>query len=103
MTDVSFSVDPDGLDRLRAQLGAIESGMQDSGTMAGAYDPLDLGPNEDVWNALQAFHNDWSNGLSMIKHNIGQLLGLLARAAEDYRGTDDQIAQTATPQPGQVG
>jgi hypothetical protein len=102
MADVSFSVDPDGLDRLHGQLSAIESGMQNIGNDAACYDPLDLGPNADVWNALQQFHNDWSNGMSMIKHNIGQLLKLLGQAADDYRGTEDQISQSATPQSGRA-
>jgi hypothetical protein len=100
MTDVCFSVDPDGLDRLRGQLGAIESGMQNSGSEAAACEPLDLGPTPELWNTLQDFHNDWSNGLAMISHNMQRLLGSLAGAAQDYRGTDDQIAQAATPQPG---
>ena len=100
MSDVCFSVDPDGLDALRGHLTAIESGMQEIGNTAGSCEPLDLGPNLDVWNTLQSFHNDWSNGLSMISHNVEALLDLLAKAAEDYRGTDVQIAQAATPQTG---
>jgi hypothetical protein len=100
MTDVCFSVDPDGLDQLRGQLSAIESGMQNIGTVAAGYEALDLGPTPDLWNTLQSFHSDWSNGLAMISHNVQQLLGSLAGAAQDYRGTDDQIAQAATPQPG---
>jgi hypothetical protein len=99
MSDVCFSVDPDGLDSLRGHLTAIESGMQDAGGV-GSCDPLDLGPNLDVYNALQDFHNDWSNGLSMISHNVAALQGLLAKAAEDYRGTDEQIARVSTPETG---
>lgn len=100
MTDVSFTVDPDGLDGLRGRLSAIESGMRGIGGTAAAYEPLDLGPNAAVWEALQNFHSDWSNGLAMITRNVQALLGLLSRAAEDYRGTEGQIAQAATPQAG---
>jgi hypothetical protein len=100
MADVFFSVDPDGLDTLRGQLSSIESGMRDIDHVVSAYGPLDLGPNPDVWNALQSFHGDWSNGLAIITRNVAALVGLLAKAAEDYRGTEDQIAQAATPQAG---
>ena len=102
MTDASFSVDPDQLDLLRSQLLAVESGMGGSGSMASVYDPMELGPDAAVWTALQNFSADWSNGLFMIKDNIGRLLKLLAEAAESYRGTDEQIAQSATPQAGPV-
>jgi hypothetical protein len=97
VAEVWFTVDPEGLDALRAQLAAIQSGMQNIGNEAGAYDPLDLGPNADVWNELQSFHNNWSDGLAMIGHNLQALLGLLASAAAGYRQTDEQIAQSATP------
>ena len=100
MADVRFSVEPDGLDALRAQRSAIESGMRDIGHVVSAYGPLDLGPNPDVWNALQSFHTDWSDGLAVITRNVAALVGLLARAAGDYRGTEDQIAQAAVPQTG---
>jgi len=103
VADVWFTVNPDGLDALRGQLTAIHSGMQNVGNEAGSYDPLDLGPNADVWNALQDFHNDWSNGLAMIGRNLGALLRLLADAAAGYRQTDDQIAQSAGPSPGAAG
>jgi hypothetical protein len=98
MGHVSFSVDPDQLDLLSGQLQTIESGMQNSGNMVAVCDPHELGPNVDVWNALQHFQDDWSNGLFMITDNIARLLKLLAQAAESYRGTDEQIAQAATPQ-----
>jgi hypothetical protein len=100
MADVCFSVDPDGLDTLRARLSAIESGMRDIGQVVSGYGPLDLGPNPDVWNALQSFHGDWSDGLAVITRNVAALAGLLAKAAGDYRGTEDQIAQAAAPQTG---
>jgi hypothetical protein len=100
MGDVFFSVDPDGLDRLQAQLGALRETMQNSGNVAVSFEPLDLGPDQNVWNALQGFHDNWSNGLAMIGHNISALVGLLAKAAADYRGTDEQIAQAAQPTQG---
>jgi len=103
MADVFFSVDPDQLDLLHQQLIAVEYGMESSGSTLAAYRPLEIGPNADVWNALQHFSDDWSNGLFMIKDNIGRLLKLLAQAAESYRGTDEQIAQAAAPQEGPAG
>ncbi len=100
MGDVSFSVDPDQLDLLNSQLQAIESGMSMTGDTLAAYGQLELGPNADVWNALRWFHDDWSNGLFLIRENIGRLVKLLTQAAADYRATDQQIAQEATPQTG---
>lgn len=100
MSDVFFSVDPDALDGLRARLGALQEDMRSAGNIADSCAPLDLGPNQDVWNALQAFRGNWSNGLAMIGHNIDALVGLLAKAAADYRSTDEQIAQAAQPASG---
>lgn len=100
MTEVSFTVDPEGLDTLRARLTAVESRMQGIGDTAASYPWQDLGPDPGVFNALGSFNSDWSNGLAMISHNIQALTGLLANAAGDYRGTDDQIAQAAVPQGG---
>jgi hypothetical protein len=100
MGDVSFSVDPDQLDLLTRQLQATGSGMSTTADTLAAYGQLELGPDADVWNALQRFHDDWSNGLFMIKDNIGRLVKLLTQAAADYRATDGQIAQAATPQTG---
>jgi uncharacterized protein YukE len=99
MPDVFFTVDPDGLEALRSQLAHIQGGMQDLGNAVDAYSPLDLGPDNAVWNALQAFQGDWSSSLAKIGQNLTALESLLDKAAADYRGTDQQIAQTAT-QPG---
>lgn len=99
MPDVFFTVDPDGLDALKSQLEHIQGGMQDTGNAVDAYSPLDLGPDNAVWNALQAFQSDWSAGLATIGRNLSAAQTLLDEAATDYRGTDQQIAQTAT-QPG---
>ncbi len=99
MPDVFFTVDPDGLEALRNQLEHIQSGMQGIGNAVDSYSPLDLGPDNAVWNALQAFQSDWSTGLAKIGRNLTALETLLDQAATDYRGTDQQIAQTAT-QPG---
>jgi hypothetical protein len=95
MPDVFFTVDPDGLDSLRGQLDRIGVGLQEIGQVAGSYDPLDLGPDPAVWDALQHFDGSWSDGITMIRNNLAALEGLLGKAAADYRGTDQQIAQTA--------
>jgi hypothetical protein len=100
MTEVSFSVDPEGMDTLRGRLAAIESRMQGIGDTVSSYAWQDLGPDPGVYNTLGSFHSDWSNGLAMISHNIQALTKLLANAAGDYRGTDNQIAQAAVPQDG---
>jgi hypothetical protein len=99
MPDVFFTVDPDGLQALRSQLERIQSGMQDVENLADSYDPLDFGPDDTVWNVLQDFQSDWSNGLASIGRNLTALGTLLDKAAADYRGTDQQIARTAA-QPG---
>jgi hypothetical protein len=52
-----------------------------------------------VWNALQAFQSGWSGGLAKIGRNLTALETLLDQAATDYRGTDQQIAQTAAQLP----
>lgn len=99
MPDACFTVDPDGLQALRSQLERIQDGIQNVENAADSYNPLDFGPDDTVWNALQAFQSDWSNGLAKIGQNLTALETLLDKAAEDYRGTDQQIAQAAT-QPG---
>jgi uncharacterized protein YukE len=99
MPDVFFTVDPDGLEDLRSQLEHIQSGMRDIGNAVDSYSPLDLGPDNAVWNALHAFQADWSSGLAKIRQNLSALETLLDKAAGDYRGTDQQIARAAT-QPG---
>jgi uncharacterized protein YukE len=99
MPDVFFTVDPDGLDALKSQLEHIQGDMQDTGNAVDAYSPLDLGPDNAVWNALQAFQSDWSSGLAKIGKNLTAMETLLDEAATDYRGIDQQIAQGAT-QPG---
>jgi hypothetical protein len=99
MLDAFVTVDPDGLEALKSQLEHIQSGMQGIGNAVGAYSPLDLGPDDKVWNALQAFQSDWSSGLAKIDKNLTAMETLLAEAATDYRSTDQQIAQGAT-QPG---
>jgi Excreted virulence factor EspC, type VII ESX diderm len=95
MPDVFFTVDPDGLDSLRSQLDRIGTGLQEIGQVAGSYHPLELGPDPAVWDALQKFDASWSAGVATIRRNLTALEGLLGTAAADYRGTDQQIAQTA--------
>jgi uncharacterized protein YukE len=99
MPDVFFTVDPDGLEALRSQLEHIQGGMRDMGNAVDAYSPLDLGPDNAVWNALHAFQADWSSGLAKIGRNLTASQTLLDEAATDYRDTDQQIAQGAA-QPG---
>jgi hypothetical protein len=95
MADVFFTVDPDGLDALRGRLDHVEAGLRDIGRIADSYSPLDFGPGGAVWNALQKFDASWSNGLAAIGQNLTSLENLLDKAATDYRGTDEQIAQAA--------
>jgi hypothetical protein len=95
MPDVFFTVDPDGLDSLRSQLDRIGAGLQEIGQVAGSYEPLELGPDPAVWDALQNFDAGWSDGIAMIRRNLTALEGLLGTAAADYRGTDQQIAQAS--------
>lgn len=96
MPDVFFTVDPDGLDSLRSQLDRIGTGLQGIGQVAGSYDPLELGPDPAVWDALQNFDASWSDGIAVIRKNLTGLEGLLGTAAADYRGTDQQIAQASS-------
>jgi hypothetical protein len=97
--DVFFTVDPDGLQALRSQLEHIQSGMQDIGNAVNGYSPLDIGPDNAVWNALHAFESDWSSGLAKIGKNLTAMETLLDEAATAYNNTDQEIAQGAT-QPG---
>ena len=96
MPDAFFTVDPDRLDSLRQQLGRVTGGLQDIGPVAGSHDPLELGPDPAVWDALRNFEGSWSDGLAMIRRNLTALESLLGTAAADYRDTDQQIAQAAT-------
>jgi uncharacterized phage infection (PIP) family protein YhgE len=97
MSEVSFTVDPQSLDSLRGRLDSIESRMTGIGGTIDSYPWQDLATTDDVHNALQSFSSDWSNGLALISHNIQQLTKLLSKASTDYQGTDDQVAQAATP------
>lgn len=95
MADVFFTVDPDGLDALRGRLDHVQADLRDIGRIAGSCNPLDLGPDGAVWNALQRFDASWSSGLAVIGRNLTSLESLLDKAAADYRGTDEQIARGA--------
>jgi len=75
MPDVFFTVDPDGLEALRSQLEHIQNGMQDAGNVVDSYSPLDFGPDDAVWNALQTFQVAWSSGLAKIRQNLSALVG----------------------------
>ena len=91
MESVVFTVDPDGLDTLRARLAEVQSCMQSIGDVSAGYDPLDLGPGGAVWQELQNFHDNWSNGLAMISRNMSALANLLSSAAQGYRSTESAI------------
>jgi hypothetical protein len=96
MPDVFFTVDPGGLQALRSQLEHIQSGMQDIGNAVDGYSPLEIGPDDAVWNALHTFESDWSSGLAKIGKNLTAMETLLDEAATAYSSTDQQIAQGAT-------
>lgn len=99
MNDAAFTVDPDGLDALSGRLGEVVAGMQGMGVAVSAYDPLDLGPDTGVWQALQDFTGAWSTGLAAISSDVTGLRERLTGASAGYCGTESQIVQAATLPP----
>lgn len=99
-SDVIFRVNPDGLEMLRAHLADIVAGMNDTGNICAGYEPLELGPDSAVWDALASFHGDWSDGMAMIRGNVSALTSMLACAADDYRRVESLIIREATPDGG---
>jgi hypothetical protein len=100
MSDASFTVDPDGLDALNGRLGEVVAGLQGMDVTLSAYDPLDLGPDDGVWHALQGFTGAWSSRLETISRDVSALQDRLTGAAGGYRATESQIVQAASPADG---
>lgn len=95
---VTFSVDPEGLAQLHDNLNAVHSLMQNIGQFALPYDKADLGPDGRVWDALQSFHDSWSNGFNVIEGDMEGILERLAAAAPAYRQVDDSVLKAESPQ-----
>jgi hypothetical protein len=95
MSEVYFTADPDGLDALSQRLGSLEGGMQGLTVAVDGYAPGDLSPSGDVWNALQAFSQAWSDGLKAINGDVSALQQRLASASAFYRATDQKIGSAA--------
>lgn len=95
MSEVYFTADPDGLDALSQRLSSLEGGMQGLTVAVDGYAPADLSPSGDVWNALQAFSQTWSDGLKVINGNVGALQQRLAGASAFYRSTEQKIGDAA--------
>ena len=70
MSEVYFTADPDGLDALSQRPSTLEDGMQGLTVAVDAYAPSDLSPSGDVWDALKAFSQAWSDGLKVINGNV---------------------------------
>jgi hypothetical protein len=98
MTDVSFTVDPDGLERLRGRLSSIESGMQGAGDLTGSYQALGLGSGRRVLEALTTFHDEWSGWMATVRQNLDTLQQLLGQAASGYLAVDGKVAGSAGTQ-----
>jgi hypothetical protein len=95
MSEVCFTADPDGLDALSQRLSTLEDGMQGLTVAVDAYAPSDLSPSGDVWNALRAFSQDWSEGLKVINGNVSALQQRLTGASTLYRAAEDKIGDAA--------
>jgi hypothetical protein len=95
MSEVYFTADPDGLQALSQRLSSVGGGMQGLTVAVDGYPPPDLSPSGDVWNALQAFNQAWSDGLKVINGNVSALQQRLASASAFYRSTDQKIGGAA--------
>lgn len=95
MSEVCFTADPDGLDALSQRLSTLEDGMQGLTVAVDAYAPSDLSPSGDVWNALRAFSQGWSEGLKVINGNVSALQQRLTGASTFYRATEEKIGDAA--------
>ena len=95
LSEVYFTADPDGLDALSQQLASLEDGMQGLAVAVDSYPPSDLSPAGDVWHALQAFSQSWTDGLKVINGDVSALRQRLAAASVLYRGTDQKIGDAA--------
>jgi hypothetical protein len=95
MSEVYFTADPDGLDALSRRLSSLEDGMQGLTVAVDGYAPSDLSPSGDVWHALKAFNQAWSDGLKVINGNVGALQQRLAGASSLYRSAEQKIGAAA--------
>jgi hypothetical protein len=95
MTEVYFTADPDGLDALNRRLANIEDNMQGLTVAVDRYEPSDLSPSGNVWNALQALNEAWSERLKVINGNVGALQQRLANASALYRRAEEKIGDAA--------
>jgi hypothetical protein len=95
MTDAYFTADPDGLDALSQRLTGIADSMQGLAVDIDRYEPDDLSPSGDVWDALKALNDEWSKALSAINENVSALQLRLAGASKLYREADQQLSDVA--------
>jgi hypothetical protein len=95
MSEVYFTADPDGLYALGQRLSSLDDGMQGLTVAVDGYAPSDLSPSGDVWKALKAFSQDWSDGLKVINGNVSALQQRLASAGRLYRAAEDKIGGAA--------
>lgn len=95
MSEVCFTADPDGLDALSQRLSSLGDGMQGLTVAVDAYAPSDLSPSGDVWNALTAFSQDWSDWLKVINGNLSALQQRLLSASTLYRAADQKVGGAA--------
>lgn len=103
MSEVYFTADPDGLDALSQRLSTLEDGMQGLTVAVDAYAPSDLSPSGDVWDALKAFSQAWSDGLRVINGNVSALQQRLASASAFYRSTEEKIGDAARQDAASLG
>lgn len=95
MSEAYFTADPDGLDALSQRLSSLEDGMHRLTVAVDSYPPPDLSPAGDVWDALQAFGQSWTDGLTVISGNVSALQQRLTAASALYRSTDQKIGDAA--------
>jgi hypothetical protein len=95
MTDAFFTADPDGLDALSQRLTSIADSMQGLAVDIDRYQPSDLSPSGDVWDALKALNEEWSKALATINGNVSALQLRLAGASKLYREADQAISDVA--------
>jgi hypothetical protein len=95
LTEVYFTADPDGLDALSQRLSSLEDGVHGLTVAVDSYAPSELSPAGDVWNALKAFSQSWTDGLTVISGNVDALQKRLTAASALYRSTDQKIGDAA--------
>jgi hypothetical protein len=97
MDNARFTVDPDGLNTLSGRLGELVSAVGGIDLTVSMYDPADLGPGNSVASAAEAFSAAWASNLTRVASDVAGLRDRLTSAAASYSGTEEQIAQAATP------